>query len=132
MAHTCVFALPGSEPKRIDCARHSAPNSRRGRLRSFPDQESYLRVDPCKPATWSCTLDHPNAKLLPLYFLATAALEQGARSVGLVAPYLAYMRQDTVQKGRGDYVDTLRTAGIPPAMAPSRPSGIGPRRVRRC
>ena len=41
------------------------------------------------------SLDHPNDKLLPLVFLADAARDLGARRVGLVAPYLAYMRQDT-------------------------------------
>src|SRR3546814_2966154 len=32
---------------------------------------------------------------LPLRFAARAAREFGARSVGLIAPYLGYMRQDT-------------------------------------
>src|SRR3546814_15448348 len=32
---------------------------------------------------------------LPLRFAARAAREFGARSVGLIAPYLVYMRQDT-------------------------------------
>lgn len=41
-----------------------------------------------------CTLDHPDEKFLPLVFTAAAARELGARKVGLVAPYLGYMRQD--------------------------------------
>ena len=41
-----------------------------------------------------CTLDRPDAKMLPLLFAAAAARELGASQVGLVAPYLAYMRQD--------------------------------------
>jgi ribose-phosphate pyrophosphokinase len=41
-----------------------------------------------------CTLDRPDAKVMPLLFAAAAARSQGARLVGLVAPYLAYMRQD--------------------------------------
>jgi ribose-phosphate pyrophosphokinase len=36
----------------------------------------------------------PNEKILPLLFAAAAARELGAEKVGLVAPYLAYMRQD--------------------------------------
>ena len=40
------------------------------------------------------TLDRPDAKLLPLLFSAQTARELGAVQVGLVAPYLAYMRQD--------------------------------------
>jgi ribose-phosphate pyrophosphokinase len=42
----------------------------------------------------ACTLDRPDDKLVPLLLLAAAVRETGARSVGLVAPYLAYMRQD--------------------------------------
>jgi ribose-phosphate pyrophosphokinase len=45
-------------------------------------------------AVIACTLDHPDEKLLPLLFLADAARELGATAVGLVAPYLAYLRQD--------------------------------------
>lgn len=41
-----------------------------------------------------CTLDRPDDKILPLLFLAATARELGARRVGLIAPYLAYMRQD--------------------------------------
>jgi ribose-phosphate pyrophosphokinase len=36
-----------------------------------------------------------DAMALPLRFAARTAREFGARSVGLIAPYLAYMRQDT-------------------------------------
>jgi ribose-phosphate pyrophosphokinase len=39
-------------------------------------------------------LDRPDTKALPLLFAADAARELGAQSVGLVAPYLPYMRQD--------------------------------------
>ena len=41
-----------------------------------------------------CTLDRPDGKFLPLAFAAATARELGAAEVGLVAPYLAYMRQD--------------------------------------
>lgn len=65
--------------------------------RRFPDGETYLRlVSPVagRDVVLLCTLDRPDTKALPLLFAAAAAREQGARSVGLVAPYLAYMRQD--------------------------------------
>lgn len=66
-------------------------------VRRFPDGESHVRVD--APISGSdalivCTLDRPDSKLVPLLLLACAAREAGAASVGLVAPYLAYMRQD--------------------------------------
>ena len=41
-----------------------------------------------------CTLTHPDQQFLLLVFAADAARELGAREVNLVAPYLAYMRQD--------------------------------------
>ena len=40
------------------------------------------------------SLDNPNAKLVELLLAAAAARDNGARRVVLVAPYLAYMRQD--------------------------------------
>lgn len=66
-------------------------------IRQFPDGESYLRI--ITPITGrSCIvvadLSHPNAKYLPLIFLLSTLRELGASSVGLVAPYLSYMRQD--------------------------------------
>jgi ribose-phosphate pyrophosphokinase len=41
-----------------------------------------------------CTLNEPDEKLLPLYFLSQTAKELGADCTCLVAPYLAYRRQD--------------------------------------
>jgi ribose-phosphate pyrophosphokinase len=67
-------------------------------MREFPDRETYLRLvdDPAgRPVMLICTLQHPNENVLPLLFAASTAHELGAVSVGLVAPYLAYMRQDT-------------------------------------
>jgi ribose-phosphate pyrophosphokinase len=63
----------------------------------FPDRETYIRFDTPvsgRPAIIVCTLDRPDEKFLPLAFVAQTARELGARKVGLVAPYLAYMRQD--------------------------------------
>lgn len=65
--------------------------------RHFPDGESYLRfqqqVKDLQIAL-VCTLNDPDRKTLPLLFAARTARELGASSVGLVAPYLGYMRQD--------------------------------------
>ena len=65
--------------------------------REFPDGESYVRLLTTvagRDVVLLCSLDQPDAKTVPLLFAADAARTQGARSVGLVAPYLAYMRQD--------------------------------------
>ncbi|WP_241505983.1 ribose-phosphate diphosphokinase [Parahaliea mediterranea] len=65
--------------------------------RSFPDGETYLKVLSSvrgRPCLIVEELSHPNAKYLPLVFLSETLRELGAASVGLVAPYLSYMRQD--------------------------------------
>jgi len=66
--------------------------------RRFPDEETYLRfatpVAGCDVILVG-SLDRPDPKLARLVFLADAARDLGARQVGLVAPYLGYLRQDT-------------------------------------
>src|SRR5690606_36849438 len=51
------------------------------------------------------SLRHADALALPLSFAARTAREFGARSVGLIAPYLGYMRQGT-RFHRGEAVST--------------------------
>ena len=62
----------------------------------FPDGESLVRLPTAlPPALVFCrSLEQPNGKLIELELAAAAALEQGARRLSLVAPYLCYMRQD--------------------------------------
>jgi len=65
--------------------------------REFPDGESYLCIESDVNAHHCIVvadLSHPNNKYLPLIFLTDTLKELGAKSVGLVAPYLSYMRQD--------------------------------------
>ena len=74
-------------------------------LRRFPDGESYLRIDTPvngREVILFCPLDRPDEKILPLFFWAATAKDLKASRVGLVAPYLAYMRQDhSFQPGEG-------------------------------
>jgi ribose-phosphate pyrophosphokinase len=66
--------------------------------RHFPDGESLVTVDDAlagADVAILASLRSPDALALPLRFAAQTAREFGARSVGLIAPYLAYMRQDT-------------------------------------
>lgn len=63
----------------------------------FPDEESYIKINSDvknRSVLLLASLDHPNIKTLPLLFAAQTVKELGAKEVGLVAPYLAYMRQD--------------------------------------
>ncbi|NNL67191.1 MAG: ribose-phosphate pyrophosphokinase [Myxococcales bacterium] len=92
-----VVPLPGNEALARSLTRSVDGELGQLETRKFPDGESYLRIDPnCsgRSVALVCTLDRPDAKLLPLLFAADTARELGAARVGLVAPYLAYMRQD--------------------------------------
>ena len=62
----------------------------------FPDGELKLRLPDALPERVALlrTLDHPNEKLVELLLAARTARDLGARHLTLVAPYLAYMRQD--------------------------------------
>lgn len=62
----------------------------------FPDGELKLQLPAALPqrVTLLRTLDHPNEKLVELLLAARTARALGATHLTLVAPYLAYMRQD--------------------------------------
>lgn len=97
MAPPLVFPLPGNQ---VFAERLAvAVDGEIGELamRDFPDGETYVRLesDPTgREVVVVATLRHPNEQVLPLLFVADAARQMGAARVGLVAPYLAYMRQD--------------------------------------
>ncbi len=92
-----LVALPGADALAAALAGRLRCDHTALALHQFPDGESLVRLD--APVKGRCvvlagSLDHPDGKTLPLLFAADAARELGARKVGLVAPYLAYMRQD--------------------------------------
>jgi ribose-phosphate pyrophosphokinase len=62
----------------------------------FPDGELKLRLPPVLPARVVLlrTLNDPNEKLIELLLVAQTARTLGVSHLTLVAPYLAYMRQD--------------------------------------
>ncbi|MFN9766517.1 MAG: ribose-phosphate pyrophosphokinase-like domain-containing protein, partial [Pseudomonadota bacterium] len=62
----------------------------------FPDGETRLTLPPALPLQVAivCGLQQPNARLTELLLAAAGARELGAAHLVLVAPYLAYMRQD--------------------------------------
>jgi ribose-phosphate pyrophosphokinase len=62
----------------------------------FPDGESKLRLPPALPAEVLLLrgLHQPHDKLVELLITVPAARALGAQRIVLVAPYLAYMRQD--------------------------------------
>ncbi|WP_392536673.1 ribose-phosphate pyrophosphokinase [Legionella sp. 227] len=66
-------------------------------LHQFPDEETVVNIKSTvndKDVILIADLTHPNCKILPLLFVAETARELGAKKIGLIAPYLVYMRQD--------------------------------------
>ena len=92
-----LFPLPGNENFCARLASAMAADCGVLEYRRFPDGESYVRLRDAvrdRDVVLVCTLNAPDEKTLPLLFAGRTARELGARRVGLVAPYLAYMRQD--------------------------------------
>ena len=94
---TIIFALPGSEELAERLATRFDKIRGEVVIRNFPDGETYVRIlseVKDKKVVMVCSLNDPDEKLLPLYFLSKTAIALGAKCTCLVAPYLAYMRQD--------------------------------------
>jgi len=95
--NTAVFALPGNETLAAALTTELHATAGALAIRRFPDGETYLRFDTpvsgCK-VILACSLHHPDDNIMPLLFAASTARELGAASIGLVTPYLGYMRQD--------------------------------------
>ena len=97
MSSPVFIPLPGNEEMAAALASRTRGDVVLPVTRQFPDGETYLKLDGHmrgRPVVLVCTLDRADAKFLPLVFAAETARELGAARVGLVAPYLAYMRQD--------------------------------------
>jgi ribose-phosphate pyrophosphokinase len=97
MSASLVVALPGNDALAARLAKGLGGELADAEFRRFPDGESYVRL--ATPMTGrsivlACTLDRPDEKFLQLAFAAATARELGASRIGLVAPYLSYLRQD--------------------------------------
>lgn len=92
-----VLGLPGAGALPAQLAAQLRCDWSELALHRFPDGECLVRLSADvqgRCVVFAGSLDHPDGKTLPLLFAADAARELGAARVGLVAPYLAYMRQD--------------------------------------
>lgn len=91
-----IFACPGNESLAHRLAAGSGLQQGTLSWHRFPDGESLVRIGtvPETDVCILCTLADPDARTLPLLLTAAALRAQGAARVGLLAPYLAYMRQD--------------------------------------
>lgn len=92
-----IVPLPGNADVAGSLAGAIGADLGRVAVRHFPDGETYLRYETPvagRSVALVCTLDRPDGKFLPLAFAAAAAHDLQAARVGVIAPYLAYMRQD--------------------------------------
>jgi len=97
MKNSVCFSLPGNEALTKQLAVNMKAVIGKSIIRKFPDGETYVRIlsdVKDKNVVLICTLNEPNEKIIPLYFLSKTSKFMGAKNVCLVAPYLAYMRQD--------------------------------------
>lgn len=109
-----IFALPGNETLVESLAQSVDVEIGKAEIRSFPDGETYVRVISelkNRRCILVCSLDRPDSKLLPLYFLSQTIKKLGGRCTCLVAPYLAYMRQDKQFKP-GEGITSKYFAGL--------------------
>lgn len=108
-----AIAMPGNERLADELAAELGLDRGAVTVRRFPDGESHVRVETAvkgRHAFIVCTLDRPDDKLVALMLLACAVREAGALTVGLVAPYLAYLRQDRAFQP-GETVSARHVAG---------------------
>lgn len=92
-----ILPAPGADQSAADLAAHLQVPVGRMESRRFPDGESYLRLHDDlsdRHVVVVASLREPDPQALGLWYLAQTARELGASRVGIVAPYLPYMRQD--------------------------------------
>ncbi len=94
---TIIFAFPQYQKLAETLAQKN--NYELGSLiiRHFPDNESYIKLESNvvgKKVILVCGLENADQKIMALMFFAKTAKELGALEVGLIAPYLGYMRMD--------------------------------------
>lgn len=113
-----VFAFPGNESlaRRLS----SAADTEEGiaTIRHFPDGESFVQVQSAvtgKRVVVVATLDRPDDKIMALYYLCKKLKDDGAEMITLVAPYLAYMRQDKSFHG-GEVITSVYFASLLSSM----------------
>jgi ribose-phosphate pyrophosphokinase len=92
-----VIAVPGCDARAASLAAKLGLPLIAPEVRRFPDGELYVRIAEDlagRDAILVGTLHQPAEAFLTIAFLAATARDLGAKRVGLVSPYLAFMRQD--------------------------------------
>lgn len=109
-----ILPLPGNEVLAKGVAGLLGAELGELETRRFPDGESYVRLVTDvrrRELVFVCTLARPDDQFLRLVFAARTARERGATRLTLVAPYLAYMRQDKAFRD-GEAVTSAQFAAL--------------------
>lgn len=91
------FAFPGNEILAKSLVNKCRAELGIAEFHKFPDGETLSKIESNvanKEVFIVCTLNDPDPKMIPLYFLCQTCRDLGAKSIHLIAPYLCYMRQD--------------------------------------
>lgn len=90
-----IYGFPDCENQSRALAQAIGANHEIVQTHKFPDGECCVRVSKgaLRPAVFR-SLYEPNEKLVEIIFASSALRDNGASEVALIAPYLAYMRQD--------------------------------------
>ena len=114
MSRPVVLALPGNETLAGQLAAAAGAELGLLETRRLPDGETYLRLRSDvvrREVILVCTLADPDPQVLRLIFAARTARGRGAARITLVAPYLAYMRQDKAFP-EGEEVTSVQFAAL--------------------
>jgi ribose-phosphate pyrophosphokinase len=100
---TVLIAVPGSEASAQRLGTRLGLDVIVPELRQFPDGELYVRIDRDAVDADAVIVGNLHGdNFLRVAFIAGTARDLGAARIGLVAPYLAYMRQDSrFNRGEG-------------------------------
>lgn len=97
MTKPLLLPFPGQEKMACELAAALSLPMAQATIRHFPDGETFVRLDTPvrgRNVIVVCSLNDPDSKIMGLMFLSDLLREYGADEIGLVAPYLGYMRQD--------------------------------------
>jgi ribose-phosphate pyrophosphokinase len=92
---TVLIAVPGSEDHAQRLGTRLGLEVIVPEIRQFPDGELYVRIAAERLDDVAIVGNLHGDNFLRVAFLAGTARDHGANRIGLVAPYLAYMRQDS-------------------------------------
>ena len=92
-----LFSYPDNEEQAVLLAKEAGYELGAIDIHHFPDGETLLQLETDvknRDVILFGSLNQPDSKAMTIMFFARTAKELGAKSVGLITPYLGYMRQD--------------------------------------